>query len=153
MRAIFLFFLVSTISGLSQTENEVVNMTARICQTDSMSKVLQVLDEDSVVTYHMQTPDYETYGASTYEYEDFNLVFDVSSNLLFNSTPFGKINVVKYSKKSCQLVIELAGVGDREKKGLWTFAVYEFTRPKDGKWLLQGINYHFDDFYSGKKLD
>ena len=109
MKVMFLLLLAGmALSASAQTENEIVNISARICQTDSISKVLGVYSQDSIFTYHLQTPDYDTYGANTYEYEKFDLVYDVSSNLLFNQTPFGKIDIVSYGKKKCRVVIELA---------------------------------------------
>lgn len=147
-----LFWFVGAIQ--SQSENELVNMIARICQTDSASKVLGVLSEDSsIVVFNYQTPDYDVYGANSYQYEKFELVFDVSSSLLFGQIPFGKIDVIEHSKKNARLVIEIAGAGNREKKQLWTFAVYDFERPKNGgQWLLKKVDYHYDDYFNGKEL-
>lgn len=155
MMKTFLLLLFSSVLsfGIAQSENEIVNISARICQTDSVNKVLGVYDEDSTLLFHMQTPDYDTYGASEYEYEKFVLIYDVGTNLLINQVPFGKIDMVDYGKKKCRMVMEIAGAGDREKAGLWTFAVYDFSRPKGGQWLLDGVKYHFDDYYVGKEID
>jgi hypothetical protein len=149
---ITLSLLFFGLSFHAQSENELVTIVARICQTDSAGKVFSFYDQDSTLSFNMQTPDYNEFGANTYEYEKFDLVFDVSSNLLFSAHPFGKIDFLEYGKKKCKVVIEIAGAGDREKAGLWTFAVYEFSRPKGGQWWLAGAEYYFDDYYVGKEI-
>lgn len=148
---ITLIFLVTL--SQAQTQNDLATLTARICQTDSIRSTLGVYNEDSIVVFNYQTPNYETYGAPSFEYEKFDLVFDVSSNLLFNAIPFGKIDIIEFGKKSARIVIELAGAGNREAEGKWTFAVYDFVRSKGAPWQLQGVKYHFDDYYVGKKID
>lgn len=147
-----MFWMATTIQA--QSENELVNMIARICQTDSVARVLGVLNEDSsMLVFNYQTPDYDVYGANSYQYEKFELIFDVSSSLLFGQTPFGKIDLLAYGKKNARVVIEVAGAGNREKKHLWTFAVYDFERPKNGgQWLLKKVDYHYDDYFNGKEL-
>lgn len=136
----------------AQSSNDLATITARICQTDSVIKVLGVYNEDSILVFTYMTPDYDTYGATSYEYENFDLVFDASSNLLFDSRPYGKIDFVEFGKKKARVVIELAKAGDRAKQGLWTFAVYDFEKPKGAQWMLQGIEYYYDDYFSGKEL-
>lgn len=156
MRKILILFFTFWFAAAihAQSENELVNMIARICQTDSAAKVLGVFNEDSsMVIYNYQTPDYDAYGANSYQYDKFELVFDVSSSLLFGQTPFGKIDIVEYGKKNARLIIEIAGAGNREHKQLWTFAVYDFERPKNGgQWLLKKVDYHYDDYFNGKEL-
>ncbi|CAG5078041.1 hypothetical protein [Parvicella tangerina] len=144
---------IQSLFVVAQSSNDIASMTARICQTDSVWSTLGVYNEDSVLVFHIQTPDYESFGAPSYAYEKFDLVFDVSSNLLFNQTPFGKIDLVDVSKKKSTVVIELSGLGDRKNDGLWTYAVYRFRRSKGGPWLLDGVDYRFDDYFKGKKLD
>lgn len=131
----------------SQTENELVNMVARICNTDSIMRNLSYFDEDSVKTIQVQTPDYQKYGTMTYEYEGFNLNFDVNSKLLFSQKPFGKIYIEEYSKKKAVIILEIAGMGDRKAKGYWIYGKYEFEQSKNGKWLLNKVNYSFDEYY------
>ncbi len=146
-------FVLSFFAGFAQSSNDLADLVARACQTDSVHKTLGVYNEDSVLVFYLQTPDYDEYGATSYDFEKFELVFDVSTNLLFAQQPFGKLDFVEFGKKKCRMVIELAGAGDREKNKQWTYAVYEYSRSKGGPWLLQGVNYYFEDYYKGKKID
>lgn len=150
-----LIFSILTFTALfsnAQSDNDLATIMARISQTDSVIKVLGVYNEDSLMVFTYLTPDYDTYGATSYEYENFDLVFDVSSNLLFDTRAYGKIDFIDFGKKKARVVIELAKAGDRAKNGLWTFAVYDFEKPKGAPWMLKGIEYYYDDYYSGKEL-
>lgn len=136
----------------AQSEGDMARMVARACQTDSLDNVIGTYNKDSLRTYYVQTPDYETYGASSYEYDDFDLIFDISSNLLFNQRPFGKVDFALFKKKKAVLVIEIGGAGDRSEKGLWTYAAYSYVKPKGGLWKLTNVEYYYDDYFKGKKL-
>lgn len=150
---LFLGLNLLMLTGFTQSENELVNMVARICTTDSVTANLGYLDEDSVLTYQFMTPSFEEFGAPTFEYENFNLNFDVNSRLLFSQKPYGKIDIAEFSKKKSIIVIELAGLGDRGAGGLWRYSAYKFEKDKSGKWMLKGAKYFFDDYQKGMGVD
>lgn len=152
MKIAFTLALVAiSVVSQAQSENELINMVARICSTDSIGRNLAYLDENGKRTFQLQTPDYQTYGTMTYEYDDFNINIDVNSMLLFSEKPFGKLHIEEFNKKKSVIVLEVAGLGDRLAQELWVYSMYEFEKDKSGKWLLKGVNYSFEEYYPESK--
>ncbi len=132
-----LLLLLTTFSIKAQSDEELTFMLARICKIDEVDKTLGYIDEkDSIKKFNFLTLSYEEMGAPVFEFENFSIVYDVGSNLLMSEKPYGKISIDNFSSKKAQLTITLAGAGDRSKMGLWTKCVFEFKKPKNGKWLL-----------------
>ncbi len=132
-----LLFLCTAFISKAQTDDEITFMLARICKIEEIDKTLGYIDEnDSTKKFNFLTLSYEEMGAPVFDFEDFSIVYDVGSNLLMSEKPYGKISIDDFSSKKAQLTITLAGAGDRSKMGLWTKCVFEFKKPKNGKWLL-----------------
>jgi hypothetical protein len=143
MKKLFIIlFLLTSISSKAQSDEELTFMLARICKIDEIDKTMSYIDEkDSIKKFNFLTLNYEEMGAPVFEFEDFSIVYDVGSNLLMSEKPYGKISIDNFSSKKAQLTITLAGAGDRSKMGLWTKCVFEFKKPKNGKWLLANTEF------------
>lgn len=136
-KLLILLLLLTSIGSKAQTDEELTFMLARICKIDEIDKTLSDIDEkDSTKKFSFLTLSYEEMGAPVFEFEDFTIVYDVGSNLLMSNKPYGKIAIDNFSSKKAQITITIAGAGDRSKMGLWTKCVFEFKKPKNGKWLL-----------------
>ncbi len=130
----------------AQSDDELATMIARICKLDSVDQILGQTEEgDSLRTFNFLTLDYEEMGAPVYDFDKIRVAFDLGSNLLMAGKPYGKIELGKFSKSKGEITVILARVGDRTTEGKWTYATYNFTKPKNGKWLLAGSKYYFTE--------
>lgn len=134
----FLFFIVLT---KAQDEQSLTSVFGRICQTDSIRSSLASINSDSTITFYFKTPDVNTYGIIEYEFEDFTLVFDTGSNLLFAGKAYGSIDQMDFSKKKAEITVRIEGLGDRKKIGKFETSTYSFIQ-KDFKWLLKSVKYN-----------
>lgn len=148
MKKIFIFFLVIfSINAQAQSEGDLMQMLARVCKLDSVSKVLGTKSEgDSLTNFNFLTIDYETMGVPVYDFDELRISFDIGSNLLMAGKPYGKVELGKFSKSKGEVTIILARAGDRLKEGKWTYVTFSFNKPKNGRWLLNGSRYYFEDY-------
>lgn len=138
---LFLFLVISTFQIKAQDEKTLMAVFGRICQTDSIKNALLTFEEDSSAYFYFKTPDVETFGIMEYTFDDFTLVFDTGSNLLFGGKAYGSIDEMKFSKKKADIILRIEGKGDRAKEGKFETVHYSFVQ-KNYKWLLKGIKYN-----------
>lgn len=143
---IFLITIVFSFNANAQSEGELMQMLARVCKLDSVSKILGTVAEgDSIKNFNFLTMDYETMGVPVYDFEEMRISFDIGSNLLMSGRPYGKLELGKFSKSKGEITIILARAGDRVKEGKWTYATFSFNKPKNAKWLLKDSDYFFEE--------
>ena len=146
MNKIFLVVaFLATVCYRAQSENEIINLVARACQTDSLNKVLGYVQEsDSIPNFDFVTPELGT-SLEEYDFDSFKLAVGLKSSGLMKGTPYGKIYIRDVSKKKLKMIVQLNGVGDRLSNAKWTFAIYSYVRPKHGNWMLSGVEYKFHE--------
>jgi len=154
----FCLFFSVIFSVNAQSEQEIMSFLAKICVNDSIDKTLAVpsTEEDSLKLFHFAPINMEEYGLAVYDYEGFRVIQETSSNLLFAKVPYGKITIVNYTGKSCSMIVEISGAGDRSKMNLWQYGSFTFQIAKGGRWLLSDVYYSLETYTgnpsnSGKK--
>jgi hypothetical protein len=139
---IVLLIGVLNLSVMAQTEDDIVNIAARISQTENVSKVLGYkVEGDTLLHFDYMLPEMVGANFPFYEYDEFTLNVGMSSSNIVNGTPYGKIYVKDFGKKGAKIILLLNGVGNRLKEGEWNYAIYEFKKPKNGKWMLKDVDF------------
>lgn len=132
----------------AQSESEIMLFLSKICINDSIEKTLAVpnKENDSLKMFFFAPIDINKYGLAVYDYDGFRVTFETASNLLFAKVPFGKITILNYTGKSCTLLVEISGTGDRQALGLWQQGVFTFQLGKGGRWLLSDVQYSLQPY-------
>lgn len=151
---ILLVFVVSssiTSKFSAQAEPEIMNFLSKICINDSIVKTLAVpnKEDDSLKMFYFAPIDINKYGLAVYDYEGYRVTFETASNLLFAKVPFGKITILDYTGKSCTMLVEISGTGDRQAQNLWQQGIFTFQLAKGGRWLLSDVQYSLQPYMGG----
>jgi len=145
--------ILSTSSAFisAQSEPEIMNFLSKICINDSIYKTLAVpnKEDDSLKMFYFAPIDINKYGLAVYDYDGFRVTFETASNLLFAKVPFGKITILDYTGKSCTMLVEISGTGDRKAQNLWQQGIFTFQIAKGGRWLLSNVQYSLQPYMGG----
>lgn len=137
------FLTLFSISSFAQERSEelLIKLIAKTCQTDSIKNAINKIDDDTNSVYYFKTPDAMTFGIGQYDFKSFLLIFETGSNLLFAGTPYGDLENINIGKKKASFSIHILGDGDRTKKNKFASAEYTFLNKK-GRWVLSDVKYH-----------
>jgi hypothetical protein len=153
LKTILLVIFITTFSSRywAQSEPEIMNYLSKICINDSIVKTLAVPNKegDSLKMFYFAPIDINKYGLAVYDYDGFRVTFETASNLLFAKVPFGKITILDYTGKSCTMLVEISGTGDRQAQNLWQQGIFTFQLAKGGRWLLSDVQYSLQPYMGG----
>jgi hypothetical protein len=133
---------------MAQSQREISTWMSRICTNDSVTQTLGVRfpDKDSLLHFHFVSIDVEKYGLSIQEFDQFTITFETASQLLMQKIPYGRVHILNYEKKICQIAIEVSGAGDRESQGKWSYITFTFNLANNERWLIKDIQYHYTPY-------